>query len=109
MKPARLFVFLAALTIGVFIATFNSCIKHETVRAPLPENAQRIPCEECEPFAGYYELTDVTVNTINGFVVWSPLPVSTIHGKIYAGYITLNTLSELTVYQAGDAFNSQSF
>jgi len=75
------------LAAGVFIVTINSCSKHETVRAPLPENPQRIPCDECEPFAGYYELRDVTVNTINGAVVWSPLPVSTIFGKIFAGYI----------------------
>ncbi len=109
MTSSRFLVFITVLTAGLFILIFNSCSKHETVRAPLPVNPQRIPCEACEPFAGYYELRDVTVNTINGSVVWSPLPVSTIDGKIFAGYLMLNTLSELVVYQAGEAYNSQWF
>ncbi len=109
MSFARRLVFLTALVAGAVIATFNSCTRDEIVKAPLPENPQRIPCDACEPFAGYYELRDVSVNTINGTDIWSPLPVSRINGKIYGGYITLNTLSELVVYQTGEAYNSQTF
>ncbi|MBE0648650.1 MAG: hypothetical protein IH596_12810 [Bacteroidales bacterium] len=109
MIQGRSLFILTVLAVGILSAAFSSCSKDNSPRAPLPENPQRIPCEECEPFAGYYELTDVTANTANGSVVWSPLPVSTIHGKIFAGYIRLNTLSEMVVYQMGEAYNSQSF
>lgn len=109
MKPPGRLAFLtlpAALLIILFV---GSCSKDNSPRAPLPENPERIPCEVCTSFAGYYELRDVSVNTINGTDIWSPLPVSTINGKIYAGYLILNTFSELTVYRSGELFNYQEF
>jgi hypothetical protein len=109
MASARHLFLLIVFAAGAVITTFNSCSRDEIVRAPMPENPQRIPCDACEPFAGYYELRDVTVNTANGSVAWLPLPASSIYGKIYGGYITLNTLSELVVYQTGEAYNTQLF
>lgn len=94
----------------VFISTaFNSCDKKEVVKPAWYEDPARIPCEVCTPFAGYYQLRDMSVNTVNGNPVWTPLPVSTIEGKIFSGYLMLNTFSELTVYRSGEVFNSQDF
>ena len=75
----------------------------------LQEDPQRIPCEVCEQVAGYYQLTDVVVDTVHGTPVWKPLPVSIFGGEIFSGYLILNTFSELVVYRSGEVFNTQEF
>lgn len=100
---------LLVLITGTLILTICSCDKDEIVRAPLPVNPQIIPCEACIPFAGYYDLREVNVNIVNGNIIWSPLPVGTINGKIYGGYLILDTYSQMVVHQSGEAFNYQWF
>jgi hypothetical protein len=109
MKPKGIVQFLLILAFGFIIASFASCKKDKIVRAPEPVNPQQIPCDACQPFAGYYALRDVSVNRINGIDVWSPVPVGTINGRIFGGYIILNTFSEIVVFQTGEAYNYQSF
>jgi len=98
---------LLILVVGV--VTFSSCTKHEKMLwAPEPENTQRIPCEACIPFAGYYEMKAV-MDTVNGPAAGKRLPAGTTDGEVFFGYLVLNTFSELVIYQSGEAYNSQSF
>ncbi len=92
----------------MLMAVFNACDNEEVVRPAFYEDPKQIPCDECVPFAGYYELCDMSVSVINGSLVWRPLPVSIINGKIYSGYLKLNTMSELTVFRSGEFLNQQT-
>lgn len=102
--------FFSLLILVVSAVIVSSCTKHEKMMwAPEPETPERIPCEACAPFAGYYQLQDVVADKVNDPVVRKHLPAGTTDGEIFSGYLILNTFSELVIYQSGQAYNSQSF
>lgn len=100
---------VAGLATAVVALTLTACDKQHTIKTPLPENQQRIPCEACTPFEGYYQLRDVSTGTLNGTEVWSSVPAAVNKGTVFSGYIMVNAWSGITVYQSGEEFNSQSF
>lgn len=94
---------------AVFLIVLYGCADKEVVKPTYWEDPQHIPCETCIPFDGYYTLRDVDINSLPGNPLWMPLPANTISGKIFSGYLMLNTFSELTVYRSGEVYNSQEF